>query len=266
MKQFIKLIQSGEQNITMNLDKEYKLAKIAAKEAGNFLISEKENISATIFSKDKDIKLQADIQTEALIKSILEKDSSFPILGEESGASIKELGETYWVVDPLDGTANFARNIPISCVSIALIDNNQPVLGVIYDFNHDDMYSGSKYHKAEMNDLEIKVSQVQEKSLATIVTGLPAKTDFSDTAMQKMINDFQSWKKVRMIGSAAMASVYVASGKADLYKEFGIYLWDIAAGAAIVEAAGGKVSLLNRNDAYQVDAFFSNEFLENEHS
>ena len=128
------------------------------------------------------------------------------------------------------------------------------------------MYSGSKYHKAEMNGLEIKVSQVQEKSLATIVTGLPAKTDFSDTAMQKMINDFQSWKKVRMIGSAAMASVYVASGKADLYKEFGIYLWDIAAGAAIVEAAGGKVSLLNQNDAYQVDAFFSNEFLENEHS
>jgi myo-inositol-1(or 4)-monophosphatase len=128
------------------------------------------------------------------------------------------------------------------------------------------MYSGSKQHKAQLNGLEIQTSQIQEKSLATIVTGLPAKTDFSDTAMQKMINDFQSWKKVRMIGSAAMASVYVASGKADLYKEFGIYLWDVAAGAAIVEAAGGKVSLLNQNDAYQVDAFFSNEFLDNEHS
>ena len=266
MKKFIKLIQNGEQNITMNLNNELNLAKLAAKQAGDFLISEKDNISATIYSKDKDIKLQADIQTEVLIKSILEKDSSFPILGEESGASVKELGETYWVVDPLDGTANFARNIPISCVSIALISNSKPILGVIYDFNHDDMYSGSKDHKAELNGFEIRVSQVQEKSLATIVTGLPAKTDFSDTAMQKMIHDFQSWKKVRMIGSAAMASAYVASGKADLYKEFGIYLWDIAAGAAIVEAAGGKVSLLNQNDAYQVDAFFSNEYLENEHS
>ena len=266
MKKFIKLIQNGEQNITMNLNNELNLAKLAAKKAGDFLISEKDNISATIYSKDKDIKLQADIQTEALIKSILEKDSSFPILGEESGASVKELGETYWVVDPLDGTANFARNIPISCVSIALISNSKPVLGVIYDFNHGDMYSGSKDHKAELNGLEIRVSKVQEKSLATIVTGLPAKTDFSDTAMQKMIHDFQSWKKVRMIGSAAMASAYVDSGKADLYKEFGIYLWDIAAGAAIVEAAGGKVSLLNQNDAYQVDAFFSNEYLENEHS
>ena len=250
----------------MNLDNELKLAKLAAKNAGVFLIKEKVSISKTIYSQQKDIKLDADIQTEALIKDLLSKDSDYPILGEESGASVKDLGITYWVIDPLDGTANFGRNIPISCVSIALIDNNQPVLGVIYDFNHNDMYSGSRQHKAQLNGLEIQTSQIQEKSLATIVTGLPAKTDFSDTAMQKMINDFQSWKKVRMIGSAAMASVYVASGKADLYKEIGIYLWDVAAGAAIVEAAGGKVSLLNQNDAYQVDAFFSNEFLDNEHS
>ena len=99
-----------------------------------------------------------------------------------------------------------------------------------------------------------------------MVTGLPAKTNFSNKAMKTMITDFQSWKKIRMIGSAAMASVYVASGKADFYKEYGIYLWDIAAGAAIVEAAGGSVSLLNQNHEYQVDAFFSNKFLKNEHS
>ena len=67
-----------------------------------------------------------------------------------------------------------------------------------------------------------------------------------------------------MIGSAAMASAYVASGKADFYKEYGIYLWDIAAGAAIVEAAGGKVSLLNKNSKYQVDAFFSNNLVKHE--
>ena len=242
----------------MNLDKELNLAKIAAKEAGNFLISEKDNISTTIYSKDKDIKLQADIQTEELIKSMLEKDSSFPILGEESGSSVKELGATYWVVDPLDGTANFARNIPISCVSIALINNNFPVLGVIYDFNHNDMYSGSKQHKAQLNGLEIQTSQIQEKSLATVVTGLPVKTDFSDTAMQKMINDFQSWKKVRMIGSAAIAACYIASGKAELYKEKGVYLWDIVAGAAIIESAGGIAKITNLRENFQVDVIFSN--------
>ena len=249
----------------MNLDKELKLAKIAAQEAGNFLISEKDNISRIIYSKDKDIKLQADIQTELLIKSILEKDSSFPILGEEYGSSIKELGETYWVVDPLDGTANYERDIPICCVSIALIHNGDPVLGVIYDFIHNDMYSGSTNHKAKLNGAELNVSNIYDKSLGTLVTGLPAKTDFSDLAMQKMISDFQSWKKIRMIGSAAMAAVYVASGKADLYKEYGIYLWDIAAGAAIVKAAGGKISLLNLNESHQVDAFFSNKYLEEDH-
>ena len=261
MKQFIKLIQSGEQNITMNLDKEYKLAKIAAKEAGNFLISEKENISATIFSKDKDIKLQADIQTETLIKAILEKDSSFPILGEESGASIKELGETYWVVDPLDGTANFARNIPISCVSIALIDNNQPVLGVIYDFNHDDLYYGHKDSKAFVNHKEITVSDYSEKNQSTLVTGIPAKTHYSDEEFKNMIDDFQDWKKVRMIGSAAMAAIYVAAGKAETYKENGIFLWDIAAGAAIVEAAGGVASIKNIQADNRVDAIFTNQHL-----
>ena len=250
----------------MNLDSELKLAKKAAKKAGDFLINEKDKIFETIYSQNKDIKLQADIQTEVLIKSLLEKESNFSILGEESGASSKELGKIFWVIDPLDGTANYARNIPISCVSIALIIDNKPVLGVIYDFNNNDIFSGSKNHAAELNGVKIKVSNIRKKSLGTIVTGLPAKTDFSDAAMQKMIIDFQSWKKVRMIGSAAMASAYVASGKADLYKEFGIYLWDIAAGAAIVEAAGGSVSLLNQNDAYQVDAFFSNGYLKNEHS
>ena len=249
----------------MNLDNELHLAKKAAKEAGDFLTTEKHKISSTIYSQDKDIKLQADVDTEALIIKILQEGSDFPILGEESGASADNLGTIYWVIDPLDGTANFARNIPISCVSIALINNNNPVLGVIYDFNHEDLYTGSENHKAELNGLEISVSEVKEKELGTIVTGLPAQTDFSEIAMQKMINDFQTWKKVRMIGSAAMASVYVASGKADLYKEFGIFLWDIAAGAAIVKAAGGSVSLLNHNEKHQVDAFFSNKYLENEH-
>ena len=76
--------------------------------------------------------------------------------------------------------------------------------------------------------------------------------------MLKMIKDFQDWKKVRMIGSAAMASAYVASGKADVYKEFGTYLWDVAAGAAIVNAAGGKAEISNLRDNYQVDVHFSN--------
>ena len=77
-----------------------------------------------------------------------------------------------------------------------------------------------------------------------------------------MILDFQNWKKIRMIGSAAMAAAYVASGKAETYKENGIFLWDIAAGAAIVLAAGGSISIDNLQSDYRVDAKFTNNHLE----
>ena len=76
-----------------------------------------------------------------------------------------------------------------------------------------------------------------------------------------MIKDFQNWRKVRMIGSAAMASAYIASGKADLYKEKKTYLWDVAAGAAIVNAAGGEAMMTNQNENFQVDVRFSNSLI-----
>ena len=105
---------------------------------------------------------------------------------------------------------------------------------------------------------KIKESDIQKKTDGVLITGLPFNTDYSDSALKKLISDMQIWKKVRMIGSAAIASCYVASGKAELYQEKGIYLWDIIAGAAIVESAGGKAEIDNMNDTFQVDVIFSN--------
>jgi myo-inositol-1(or 4)-monophosphatase len=136
--------------------------------------------------------------------------------------------------------------------------NLEPLIGVIYDFNNGDMYEGSIVTSALLNDKRIKVSAVNQKDSGILITGLPNKTDYSDKNLLMMIRDFQSWRKVRMIGSAAMASAYVASGKADVYKEKKTYIWDIAAGAAIVKAAGGNVSISNQNSDFQVDVFFSN--------
>ena len=147
------------------------------------------------------------------------------------------------------------------CVSIALISNLKPILGVIYDFNNNDLYEGSVNTKALLNNNEISVSNVDQSNKGVLMTGLPNKTDYSDSALLKMVKDFQDWRKVRMIGSAAMASVYVASGKADLYKEKKTYLWDIAAGAAIVNAAGGEALIANQNENFQVDVYFSNSHL-----
>jgi myo-inositol-1(or 4)-monophosphatase len=134
----------------------------------------------------------------------------------------------------------------------------EPVIGVIYDFNRNDLYEGIFDKEAKLNGRIIMVSDVNSPKEGILVTGLPNNTDYSDSALLKMVKDFQEWRKVRMIGSAAIASCYVASAKADVYKEFGTYLWDVAAGAAIVNAAGGKADITNYRDNFQVDVHFSN--------
>jgi len=243
----------------INYDKEIEIAIKAAKSAGNFLNEDKNNLNLKIKSNPKDTKLMADIKSEKLILDILNSESNYPVLAEETGKSSENLGEIFWVVDPLDGTANYNRNIPICCVSIGLVKNMKPLIGVIFDFNNDDIFIGDNINKlARLNNKKIIVSDIHNRSEGVLITGLPFNTDYSDNALKKLISDMQTWKKVRMIGSAAMASCYVASGKAELYKEKGIYLWDIIAGAAIVESAGGKAEINNINEAFQVDVVFSN--------
>tara|TARA_B100000575_G_scaffold99961_1_gene79743 strand:- start:676 stop:1425 length:750 start_codon:yes stop_codon:yes gene_type:complete len=243
----------------IEFDKEIEIAQKAAKSAGKFLKEEKKNLNLKINSNPRDTKLLADIKAEKLILDILNAESKYPILAEETGKSSEDLGDIFWVVDPLDGTANYNRNIPICCVSIGLIRNMEPLIGVIFDFNNGDILVGDNINKvATMNNMDIKVSEIQNRSDGVLITGLPFNTDYSDNALKKLILDMQSWKKVRMIGSAAMASCYVACGKAELYKENGIYLWDIIAGAAIVESAGGKVEISNISETFQVDVIFSN--------
>ena len=231
--------------------------KSAALLAGEFLLQVRTQDIKVLHNKDRDIKLQIDIDAENIIKEFLSSNSSFSILGEETGLS-GELDEFYWVVDPLDGTSNFFRDIPICCVSIALMHHTKPILGVICDFNHEDLYFAHQESKAYLNNQEIHVSSLTQKIESTLVTGIPAKTNYTDNEFSKMISDFQSWKKIRMIGSAAMAAVYVAAGKAEMYKEKGVYLWDIVAGAAIVQSAGGTADISNITENFQVDVIFSN--------
>ena len=243
----------------IKFDKEIEIAIKAAQTAGRYLKEEKKNLNLKINSNPRDTKLIADIKSEKLILDILNKESKYPVLAEETGKSSEDLGEIFWVVDPLDGTANYNRNIPICCVSIGLVRNMKPVIGVIFDFNNSDIFVGDNTNKkATLNNIDINVSDIENRNDGVLITGLPFNTDYSDDALKKLITDMQTWKKVRMIGSAAMASCYVASGKADLYKENGIYLWDIIAGAAIVESAGGKAEINNINETFQVDVIFSN--------
>ena len=244
----------------LDLSKEIKTAIRAALSAGKYLKKNKIELNKISLSDPRDIKLDADVASENLIKKIINESSDYEILAEESGESSDNLGSIFWVVDPLDGTANYNRDIPICCVSIGMIEDMKPLFGVIYDFNSDEIYCGDCINKvATLNNSPIQVSMVNDKKDGVLITGLPFNTDYSDSSLNNLISDMQSWKKTRMIGSAAMASCYIASGKAELYKEKGIYLWDILAGAAIVEAAGGLAEIKNFRDNYEVDVTFSNQ-------
>ena len=234
-----------------------EIAKQAAQTSGNFLKNEFHQDKEALLNKGRDIKLKIDIESEKLILEFINQNSKLPILSEESGAS-NDLGDTYWIVDPLDGSSNYFRKIDICAVSIALMHQGEPLLGVINDFMSEHLYFASKNGGAFCNDIPIKVSDIKDSTEGTIMTGIPAKSSYSDDEFKLMIELFQKWKKVRMIGSAAIANLYVAKGKADCYEEKGTFIWDVAAGAIIVHEAGGFASLSEFKSDFRVDAKFTN--------
>ena len=221
---------------------ERALAETAARKAGAALAARGDAFVGIDSAEGRDIKLKPDKAAEAIIIEILSGGSDYPILSEETGWTAEE-GDICWVVDPLDGSANYNKEIPFCCTSIALVKNGDPVVGVIFDFNHDDLYSGEVGDSATLNGSPMSVSKVPEKNQSILFTGLPLKGDFSAEALGAMAADFANWKKVRMMGTAATSVAMVSCGKAERYHEIGIMIWDVAAGCALVKAAGGRVTM-----------------------
>ena len=242
----------------IQIDKELSTAKKASLQSAKLLINQKKLVNDVISNEGRDIKLRADIESENIIKKYIKENSDLPILAEESGAN-EDLGSSFWVVDPLDGTSNYSRDFPICCISIALIHENKIILGVINDFNRNIIFEGSTETPAMMNSKPISVSGISDKTKATLATGLPAKGSYKDEAMLALAKEFTQWKKIRMIGSAAMSCAYVASGQFDQYQENGIFLWDIAAGLAVIKAAGGNYHYKTYDDnKFKVDVIANN--------
>jgi myo-inositol-1(or 4)-monophosphatase len=213
----------------------------AARAAGELLAGTGGRERSSVQHVGRDIKLGADRESETLVIDLLRARSPFAILSEEAGAVAGE-GEFSWVVDPLDGTANYWRGIPFCCVAIALVEGDNPIAGVIYDFNRDEMFSGIVGAGAWMNGKDIHVGSTTTATEAVLCTGFPTATDFSPDALSGLITSIRAFKKVRFLGSAALSLAYVGCGRADAYYERDIRLWDVAAGLAIVRAAGGYVS------------------------
>lgn len=192
----------------------------------------------------REIKLEADTMLEKeLIKGL--SHTGIAILSEETGyISGKLLPELLWVIDPLDGSYNFSRGLGPSMISVALWGANEPILGVLFNLVTKEMIFGGPRIGAHVGKKPVTVSDRTDRGQATLVTGFPSRFPIDDAkAVASFAEVLISFGKVRMIGSACASLALVATGSADVYAEHNIMFWDIAAGLAIVNGAGGTFEL-----------------------
>jgi len=220
-------------------------AEQVAREAGGILKGGASHLREVEFQDPRDVKLRADMESEELIRKRLSAAFPYPVYGEEKGGdeSLRDRYEPYWVVDPLDGTYNYLRGSSLCAVSIGLMRGETPVLGVIYDFNSSTCYSGVVAEGFFINGQPAKPQWTDKLAQAALATGFPSGMDRSPLRMQAFLDRIAPFKKVRMVGSAALALAYVAAGIYDVYYEESIRLWDVAAGLALVQAAGGVIRM-----------------------
>jgi len=211
-----------------------ELVRNGFREARN--IVEKSKVTDNGFI-EREIKLSTDVELDFFFRGYLEKNTNLPVYSEESLGSSPLKGKC-WIVDPLDGSLNFFRNIPFYSSSIALWEDGRPLMGFIYDYIHNEFYSGEIGGRAALNGKPIKVSST-EIGNGIKATGIPSHTRVSDSLamFDKSLDDY---KKLRWLGCASLSLAYVADGRVEAYEEKGIKIWDVAAGIAIVMAAGGE--------------------------
>tara|TARA_B100000780_G_C21122141_1_gene454627 strand:- start:407 stop:1189 length:783 start_codon:yes stop_codon:yes gene_type:complete len=242
-----------------------KLTKSLVVEAANCVIFKHENIPLKRYKFEKDlvreIKSNADFVLEKIIISGLE-ETEIPILCEETGYHNQNSDSDYcFIVDPLDGTFNFVKDFGSCAISIALWKKDNPVFGVIYDLTRKELYWGGKNIGAFCEAKNIKVSPVSDIKKSLICSGFPVRYNFEEIFVDDYIKFLTSFAKVRMIGSAAVSILSVARGAAEAYFEKNIMIWDVAAGLAISEGAGGRNIIINTQIENSYDVMVSNYVL-----
>lgn len=190
-----------------------------------------------------DLKIALDKQSQDLITRILLASFTDHAIYGEEGLAGDQSSDYQWVVDPIDGTVNFYYGIPHFCVSIALRHRGEIILGVIYDPSMDDLWTVEKGGAAFLNGSEISVSSRTKLEESILYVGCGKTEEALDQGLERFKRASLRARKVRMMGSAALAMAYIATGRLDAYIESRISLWDIAAGQLLLEAAGGNTSL-----------------------
>lgn len=182
---------------------------------------------------------------ELIIGGILGRYPTHSILAEESGVT-QPGARVQWIVDPVDGTTNFAHGYPFYCVSIAVEERGEVICGAVYDPVRDEMFSAARGRGAYCNGEPIRVSEVDRLAQALLITGFPYNfRERIDTIMDQFKKFLVASQAVRRGGSAALDLCYVAAGKLDGFWELNLQPWDTAAGRIILEEAGGLVTDFN---------------------
>ena len=237
----------------MNLEILCTQVQELAREVGRFIRDERLKFTADdiIYKGKTDMVTYVDKTSESRIVAGLKKflpGSGF--IAEEGTA--QDNGEKYrWVIDPLDGTTNYIHGLSPFSVSIALLDGDEIIMGVIYEVSLDEMFYAWKGSKAYLNGNEIRVSNASKTVDALIATGFPYY-DFSklDRYMEAMNFFMRNSQGMRRLGSAAADLAYVAAGRFEGFYEHALHSWDVAAGIIIMKQAGGKVCDFNGGENY----------------
>jgi myo-inositol-1(or 4)-monophosphatase len=234
---------------------ERRVAIEAARTAGHLLLNELSG-SRRISYKGTPTNLvtEMDARAEALItERIHAAFAADAILAEEGGARPGQSGRR-WIVDPLDGTTNYAHGVPLFAVSIALEVDRRIALGVVYDPNHDELFVAERGGGAFLGDERLAVSTTAGLGESLLATGFPYDIrETADTNLAEYAAFSLRARAVRRLGSAVLYLAWVAAGRFDGYWELQVGPWDVAAGALLVEEAGGRVTDL-RGDRLDLDA------------
>jgi len=219
------------------------IAVKAAKDAGSLLLDMRDS-NLTIEKKGMvDLVTNADRASEKLIREVI--DSNFPShqFVAEEGTLAKSESEYKWLVDPLDGTTNYAHGFPVWCIAIGLLKGSEIIAGCIYNPNLDECFTAEKGKGAFLNGKPIHVSETAKLDDALLATGFPYDIRTSgDDNLKEFTAFYKKAQAVRRAGAAALDLAYVACGRLDGFWEFKLSPWDIAAGILLIEEAGGKAS------------------------
>jgi myo-inositol-1(or 4)-monophosphatase len=229
----------------MNLEEITQKVADLCQKVGLFIKAEQSKINSNDIEVKNLNSFVSYVDKEAEMQLVSELKTILPEAGfiAEEGTETKQ-GEVYnWIIDPLDGTTNYLHNLPVFAISIALAKNKEMVAGVIYEIGFDEMFTAWKEGGAFLNNKAISVKSTSELQDTLLATGFPYY-DFNRLPKYlNLLSDcFQKTRGVRRFGSAAVDLAYVACGRFDGFFEYGLNAWDVAAGALIVQEAGGIVT------------------------